>query len=133
MSDGDWYGAFTTFADCAEYYFKLARDGEPYDVDTREPMKASSIVLFSLVAGIIVGFISVTAMKNQLKSVTPNNSAREYIVKDSLKLSYENDRFLYRNVSRVARPKESSGSGGGGSSTHTSSSGRSHGGGGGKF
>lgn len=133
MSNGDWYGAFTAFADRAEYYFKLARDGEPYDVDTREPMKASTIVLFSLVAGIIIGFISVTAMKNQLKSVTPNNSAREYIIKDSLKLSYENDRFLYRNVSRTARPKESSGSGGGGSSTHTSSSGRSHGGGGGKF
>lgn len=132
MSNGDWYGAFTAFADRAEYYFKLARDGEPYDVDTREPMKASSIVLFSLVAGLVVGFISVTAMKNQLKSVTPNNSAREYIIKDSLKLSYENDRFLYRNVSRTARPKESSG-GGGGSSTHTSSSGRSHGGGGGKF
>lgn len=134
MSDGDWYGALSAFADRAEYYYKLARDGEPYDVDTREPMKASTIILISLVVGLVVGFISVSTMKGQLKSVRPNNSASAYIVKDSMKLARQNDLFLYRNMTRTARPKDTGSSGGGGgSSTHTSSSGRSHGGGGGKF
>ena len=134
MSDGDWYGAFNAFADRAEYYYKLARDGEPYDVDTREPMKASTIILISLVVGLVVGFISVSTMKGQLKSVRPNNSASAYIVKDSMNLVRQNDLFLYRNIARVARPKDTGSSrSGGGSSTHRSSSGRSHGGGGGKF
>ena len=133
MSDGDWYGAFNAFADRAEYYYKLARDGEPYDVNTREPMKASTIILISLVVGLVVGYISVSAMKGQLKSVQPNNRASAYIVDGSMQLARQNDLFLYRNVARVAKPKDTGSSRSGGSSTHRSSSGRSHGGGGGKF
>ena len=120
-------------ADRAEYYYKLARDGEPYDVNTREPMKASTIILISLVVGLVVGYISVSAMKGQLKSVQPNNRASAYIVDGSMQLARQNDLFLYRNVARVAKPKDTGSSRSGGSSTHRSSSGRSHGGGGGKF
>lgn len=146
MSNGDWYGAFTEFADCAKHYFQLAKDqpvqdGESYDDEASEKTNIYAKIFSALFTGVVIGLITVTIMKRQLKSVTPNNRARNYIIKDSLRLSYEDDQFLYRNVSRVARPKEppqssnsnSSSSHSSGSSTHTSSSGRSHGGGGGKF
>lgn len=50
--------------------------------------------------------------------------------KESLNITEKRDLFLYRTVSRTAKPKNESS---GGSSTHTSSSGSTHGGGGGKF
>ena len=51
----------------------------------------------------------------------------------SMKLTNQRDLYLYREVHRTERPKESSSSDSGGSSTHTSSSGSTHGGGGGSF
>ena len=44
----------------------------------------------------------------------------------SLQVTESRDIFLYRNVIRTAKPKETS-------TTHTSSSGRTHGGSSGKF
>ena len=52
---------------------------------------------------------------------------------NSMNLTNSRELFLYRDVHRTERPKESSSSDSGGSSTHTSSSGTTHGGGGGSF
>jgi uncharacterized protein len=67
-------------------------------------------------------------MKGKLKSVRVQAGASGYVKTGSMNVTHRQDLFLYRDVNRTAKPKDSSGS-----STHTSSSGRSHGGGGGKF
>ncbi|MBQ7810328.1 MAG: hypothetical protein IJ346_05120 [Clostridia bacterium] len=85
-------------------------------------------IVFSLVAGFVIALISVLVMKGKLKSVRRQPAAKDYLVPGSMNVTSSRDIFLYRNVTKRAKPKESSGS-----STHTSSSGRSHGGGGGSF
>ena len=74
---------------------------------------------------LIIGGTSTATMKKALKSVAPAGYATEYIKRGSFKLTNKSDTFLFKNVTRVAIPKSSSGS-----SSHRSSSGVSHGGGG---
>ena len=68
-------------------------------------------------------------MVSKLKSVRTETDADNYIKAGSMRVTGSSDMFLYRSVSRRARPKNSSG----GSSTHRSSSGARHSGGGGKY
>ena len=84
-------------------------------------------VLICLLIGAVVAFIVTGILKGQLKSVRRQNTANNYICDGSLQLTKSRDMFLYRNVSRRAKPQNN------GSSTHRSSSGRSHGGTGGRF
>ena len=72
-------------------------------------------------------------MKSRLKSVAPQRDATSYVRQGSMKLTNQRDLYLYREVHRTERPKETDSGSSGGSSTHTSSSGSTHGGGGGSF
>lgn len=80
--------------------------------------------LICFAVGLVVALIATAVMKGELKSVRAKAGAFDYQTPGSLQLTESSDLFLYRNVSRIARP-QNSGSGGG----RTSSSGRSHGGG----
>jgi len=133
LSKGNYAEAFTIFADQSDAFITQARTGEPFDVGNLPKEPLSWIWLpISAGLGVVVAFISVSAMSSKLKTVRHESAASHYIKKDSLELTRTRDSFLYRNVNRRLKPKPSSSSGGG-SSSHSSSSGRSHGGGGGKF
>ena len=82
-------------------------------------------ILISLAVGFVIAFIATAVMRSKLKSVRPKSGAADYVKEGSFRLTRSNDFFLYRTVSRVAKPKDNG--------SHRSSSGRSHGGGGGKF
>ena len=145
LSDGDYLGGFEKFAEYADYYINCAKSGEPFDIsgnnsdysdveyDKGEYFKTVALKysVISIIIGALLGFIPVSIMKGKLKSVSRRNDANMYMKKDSLNLTSQKDVFLYQNLSKTARPKETESSGG--SSTHTSSSGATHGGGGGKF
>ena len=111
MADGDYAGAFRTFVQWSDTYIDAAREGHPYDVNN----------------------LPVHVMKSQLRSVAFQENAASYVREGSMNLTNSRELFLYRDVHRTERPKESSSSDSGGSSTHTSSSGTTHGGGGGSF
>lgn len=134
MADGDYAAAFHTFIQWTDAYVTAAREGHPYDVDNM-PKEPFSIVYLgvALVIGLITALIVTGVMKSRLKSVAPQRDATDYIRQGSMKLTNQRDLYLYREVHRTERPKESSSSDSGGSSTHTSSSGSTHGGGGGSF
>lgn len=90
----------------------------------------------SSIAGLVIGLITASSLKGQLKSVRNQAGATSYMRRDSLKMTDSQDIFLYANVSKVLRSSDSGGSGrSGGSSggSHFSSSGVSHGGHSGKF
>lgn len=129
LSDGDYAEAFAMFAEMCDEFVTQAKNGEPYDVDNL-PSEHMGIMLIPVVLliGFVLAFLPMLVMKSSMKTVKPKNAAADYVIKGSRNLRVERDRFLYRNVSRTAKPKDN-----GGSSTHMSSSGRSHGGGGGKF
>ena len=134
MADGDYAAAFRTFIQWTDTYVTAAREGHPYDVDNmpHEPLSILYLGL-ALVIGLVTALIVTGVMKSQLKSVAPQRDATDYVRQGSMRLTNQRDLFLYRDVHRTERPKETESSDSGGSSTHTSSSGTTHGGGGGSF
>lgn len=118
LSCGDYLVGFLHFADGVRSYTVQS--------DAADGISVTGL-LVCIVIGVAVGFVAVMCMKSQMKSVRPQNAAGSYVVNGSFRLNYSNDLFLYRNVTRVAKPQNNS------SGTHRSSSGSSHGGGGGRF
>lgn len=84
-------------------------------------------ILISLVVGAVLSFlIPMSVLKGQLKSVRMQNAATSYVRANSMQLTQERDLFLYRNVTRTARPKNNSSSGGSsGGGSRSSTGGRS--------
>ena len=134
LSDGDFYGAFNTFADQCDAFIAQYNTGDPFDTHNlpKEPFSHITAIGVALLAGLIVAALYTASLKGQLKSVKANDKAANYVKQGSMNINQSNDFFLYRRVSRSEK-QSSSDSSGGGSSTHTSSSGATHGGGGGKF
>lgn len=139
LRDGEYAEAFNIFAEQCDDYITQARTGTPYDEDNIpvEPFSPMGAFIIAVVVGFVISLIVTGIMRLSLHSVHSQPRANDYVKEGSLRLTRENELFLYRNVTRTEKPKENSSSGSsgssGGSSTHTSSSGRTHGGGGGKF
>ena len=127
LSDGYYSDAFKTFANQCELFVTQAKTGEPYSGSNmpEEPFDPMGTLLIAVIGGLIVGLISTGVMAGQLKSVHKQYNAESYVRQGSMKVTQTVDLFLYRDLDRSEKPKESS--------THQSSSGRTHGGGGGKF
>lgn len=139
LSEGDYTGAFTAFAELCDDYIEQARTGEPYDEDhlPKEPFGVFWNLGISMGIGLLVSWIITGFMKGELKTVHSQSVANQYVIGGSMNLTKEKDLFLYSRVERREKPKETKSSdsdrSGNSSSTHTSSSGTVHGGGGGKF
>lgn len=135
LSEGDYAGAFATFAGQCDDFITQARTGDPYDVGNlpKKPFGVALHFAITFGAGFVIALIVTAIMAGQLKTVKSSRSADSYVRPGSMQLTKRNDLFLYHHVSRRARPTGSGSRSAGGSSTHRSSSGRRHGGGGGKF
>lgn len=117
LSTGDYYDAFTDFADQCDAAMEEYREG-----DSSNPVLP---ILICLGIGAVVGLIVTGVMASQLKSIRSKPTAGDYVVSGSLHLTHSHDLFLYRNVRRTPKPQNNG--------THRGSSGRSHGGRGGRF
>ena len=108
LSNGNYATAFTLFANECEDYLAYYQAGSPFN--------AGKSFMTSLVIGIIAGLIVAFVLKGQLKSVRKQDSARVYVKKGSMRLTYSRDIFLYRNVTRTKKQErvESTSSGSGG-------------------
>ncbi|MBP3701263.1 MAG: TPM domain-containing protein [Lachnospiraceae bacterium] len=132
LSKGDYYEAFMTYADLCDDFIVQARKGSPYDEGNlpKAPFRFVRVLAVSSLIGLVISWIVTGRMKGQLKTVHVQDAASDYIQSGSMKVTRSRDLFLYRNLNRQAKPKETRS---GGTKTHTSSSGKTHGGGGGKF
>ena len=148
FSHDGYYLGFDTWLDNLPAYFDAYQNGAPIDdyVDTsgdyyhgdQESVvhyegKRSPNLLLSIVIGLVVAALAICGMVAAMNTKRQKRGAGDYLQAGSYHLRTQQDLYLYSNVSKTARPSESSGGSGGGSSVHHSSSGRSHGGGGGKF
>lgn len=111
----DPYRAFEAYA---QDVYDEVEDNRAYDV---------TWIFMGVIIGLATGLIVTGIMRSKLKSVRAQPYAGNYIKDGSMNITVARDIYLYRTISRTAKPKESSG---GGSSTHKSSSGSTHGGGG---
>jgi len=146
LSEGLYAAGFETFQQEAMYRLSeeyVYSDAYVYDDEYvyntnqdyySEPVSVSQCILTGGFFGLVIALIVCLVLKAQMNTAKPQFAAGYYLVENSFTLLQSRDRFLYSNVSKVARPKEqnhsSSNSSGGG---FRSSSGRSHRGGGGKF
>ena len=107
LTKGTYATAFTYFANESEDFLAYYLEGSPFN--------AGKSFMISLVIGIIAGLITAFVMKGKLKSVRKQDSARVYVKKGSMRLTYSRDIFLYRNVERTKKQErvESTSSGSG--------------------
>lgn len=139
LSDGNYYDAFTTYADLVDDFVQQANSGSSYDnYNLKEYDKSygkdsssrsiGSAILCGLICGAILTAIILSVLKGKMKTVNHKAEANDYLVSDSLKITGSHDIFVTSHISKTAKESKS-----GGSSTHSGSSGTSHGGGGGHF
>lgn len=112
--------------------------GNIIDVNNHIPTKFTvTNVAIGLVIGAVTSLVYILILKGQLKSVSKQYFASNYIDDGSFRLNGRADFFTGKHVSKTRIERKNSSSGGssfgGGSSSHTSSSGSRHGGGGRSF
>ena len=107
IKNGDFAGAFDNFVSECESA-----------VDTSVSLLA---IPLAIAIGFGLAFLIVKIQASKLKTVVQKTDAADYV--GNVVLTYQNDQFMYRNVTSSPKVKSDS------SSTHTSSSGRTHGGG----
>lgn len=138
LKSGRYYSAFNTFANDVEYFTQKGIEGSVIDYTPSKATFGIDNVVISAAIGLIGALITMGILKGQMRSVSRQYMAHNYVVNNSFMLTGASDLFVNRHVTRSRRPEPTRSSGGGGgysggSSTHTSSSGSSHGGHGGHF
>jgi uncharacterized membrane protein YciS (DUF1049 family) len=89
----------------AAYYEDYDYSYNDLDYDgASEDTSVTVLVCFAI--GLVVALIVTGVMKGQLKSVRRQSYASQYVVQGSFCLQRSQDLFLYRNVTRIARPKD---------------------------
>lgn len=127
LRKNDWTGAIGAYyKDAEEPLAYLAANGKPmndyYSGDYATPEEqgpdATDFGIVGIIAAVISGLVSgrvVKGEKEAMKTAKEKTEARDYVVRDSLKLSVSDDQFVTSNVVATPRVKvESSGGGGGG-------------------
>ena len=127
--------AFSVYADLCEDFLIQAAKGKPYDVGNMpKDFNLLIDIAIGIVIGLLIAYVIVKRQKDALRSVRRRVAAKEYMRPGSLKLTAQNEQYLYNTVDRIEKETSSGGgSSSGGSTTHVSSSGTTHGGSSGKF
>lgn len=112
LSDGAYAAAFRRFA-----------EGCDAALTTASQPKSLPIWVYPAAVGIgfLIAFLIMSGLKGQLKSVRSRAGASEYVRGDSLDMQVRQETFLRTDVTRTAKPQQSSG----GSSDRSSSGGQS--------
>ena len=98
LSEGDYADAFDIFAEKCEYYLDGHLNGFSFNFGMN--------LMIALMVGLVAGLITAKSLKGQLKTVRKKNEAKSYIKAGSMNLQTQNDVFLYRDVRRTPKPKE---------------------------
>ena len=64
------------------------------------------VFIACIVIGLLIALLVVCVLKGQLKTVRWEDQAANYVVDGSFELTESTDLYLYRRVTRTARPKD---------------------------
>ena len=106
LSDGNYAEAFDEFIAQCDTYLDGYLNGYPFNF--------GKSLLISLVIGAVIGLIVALVLKGQLKSVRKQDQANTYVKPGSMRLTLQNDVFLYRNVTKTRKETNNNSSRGGG-------------------
>lgn len=115
LQAGDFAAAFDLFAQRCEERIGVAINGEPFALGRN--------LLISLLVGFVIALIVTGIMRSKLKTVRAQHAASNYVRQGSMHLTQSYELYLYKTVTRRARPKSTSSGGGSRSSGSRSSSG----------
>ena len=133
ITNGNYASAANDFLSYIDEYMTSGEEGEIIDIYNEEPEFGMFNIGIALVGALIITALVRGILNKQLKSVSTQHFARNYVVKNSFNLTGYSNFFVRKTVNKTPRPKDEDHHHSGGSSTHTSSSGSSHGGGGRSF
>lgn len=108
LTDGNYSRGFEVFADRCQKVMNTVRAGKEF----KTPYSFGISLVVSLVVGFVVALVVTGVMRGKLKSVAMKAAASDYVKQGSLTVNTSRDIFLYRQVTRTAKPKESSSSSG---------------------
>ena len=132
LSDGEFFKAFKRFINLSDYLIQEGVNGNIIDIYNKPKKFGFANFSISAVLAAISSGISALVFKGQLKSVSKQRFAQNYVVDNSFVLTGTSDMLVDTKVTRHIRSSSSSSSSSrsssGGSSVHTSSSGSTHGG-----
>ena len=109
LKAGDFAAAFDLFVRRCEERLNIAINGEPF--------APGMSLLISLIVGFVIALIVTGIMRSKLKSVRPQHTASNYVRQGSMHLTQSYELYLYKTVTRRARPKSTSSGGGSRSSS----------------
>lgn len=116
LTDEEYCEGFEAFADRCQAVLKTVKSGKEFKTPYNLPLSLA----VSVAIGFLAAFIVTGIMKSKLKTVRMKAAASDYVKPGSLAINSSRDIFLYRQVTRTAKPKNtstsSSRSGGGGGS-----------------
>lgn len=114
-----YYAGFLVYLNQSAEYLQMARNGNPFDVDTDEAFSeesakgsfgiklAATILIPLLIAGIVCGIFV-----GQMKTAVPERAADHYIPEKGFNLTRQVDSFLFQTETRTKIEDEKSSSGG---------------------
>lgn len=69
-------------------------------------------ILAILIISIVIAFAYIKSLENKMNNIKSESSAFNYTIPNSFRLHSQHDRFLFSNVTRVAKPQNNGGHGG---------------------
>ena len=129
LKDEDYYEALDTYLDCTIEFLEAAEDGEYY----KKPTSFSDILIFIIIIPLVIALLIALGIMHgilipQMKTAVIQTEAKNFISKEGLNLTVNQDIYTHSTESRRYDPPSSNSSGG-----TRSGSGGSRGGGGGRF
>lgn len=113
LSDGEYNKSFSKFLYYVDAFLLEAESGSPYNLDNKFIQK-HTIMIFIAIVAFIISIVVLVLMGFSMNTKVSENFAHEYVNGESINITERNDVFLYRTVTRTAKPKEKSSSGGSG-------------------
>ena len=130
LSAGDFYGGFKKFLDTADEYLILAEQGKPVINGNTDPDlksgRRSMATAITLSIPEIIALFACLGMRSKMKTTGIASEARQYIRKNGIHLTQQDDIFLYRSQTRTKIHRDSDRGGGGGGFSSSSGSFGSH-------
>ena len=102
FANDDWYWGFYDYMATCDEFLAMARNGEPFDVDSDEGGSGLFGIIIAIVISCLIAFAVCSILRAQMKTARIATEAHDY--QKELNLTNQYDRFSHRDIKRVYNP-----------------------------